>query len=281
MNKADLYLRTTLIDILENGQIDENPRPRYADGTPAHSKFITQTFEKYDILNGDTVIPTLRNTAIKSGIKEILWIYQDASNSLEKARERGINWWDEWDVGDDTIGMAYGAVVERYNLMEDMLQGMLKNKESRRHILNLYQHQASKEQDALGGLNPCFFMTMWTIRPNNVIDVTLFSRSSDFILAGFINRVQYLALAQMVASHLSFHTKEEYKIGSFAVFTQNAHMYLRHEKGVRELLDRAPMDVETKLELNVVKDFYDITLEDFKITCPKIEKLKSELEIAI
>ena len=114
MIKADKYYIENLKDILDNGSWDENPRPKWSDGTPAHSKFITQVLEKYDISKGEFPITTLRNTAIKTGIREILWIYQKQSNCLKVAREMGINWWEEWNIGDDTIGQRYGATIRTY-----------------------------------------------------------------------------------------------------------------------------------------------------------------------
>ncbi len=98
MIKADKYFIENLLSIKNEGSMDRNPRPRYKDGTPAHSKFITQVFEKYDLSKGEFPITTLRNTAIKTGIKEILWIYQKQTSSLVVAHEMGINWWDEWDI---------------------------------------------------------------------------------------------------------------------------------------------------------------------------------------
>ena len=92
MNKADKYYIQNLNKILSEGSWDENPRPRWKDGTPAHTKFITGVFEEYDLEAGEFPLTTLRNTAIKIGIKEILWIYQRQSNSLAEAREMGINW---------------------------------------------------------------------------------------------------------------------------------------------------------------------------------------------
>ena len=90
MNKADKYYLQNIEKIMSEGSWDDNPRPKYSDGTPAHSKFITGVFEEYDISKGEFPIPTLRNTAIKTGIKEILWIYQKQSSSLDVAREMGI-----------------------------------------------------------------------------------------------------------------------------------------------------------------------------------------------
>ena len=69
MNKADKYYIQNLKNIIWEGSWDENPRPKYSDGTPAHSMFITQVFEEYDIAKGEFPITTLRNTAIKTGIK--------------------------------------------------------------------------------------------------------------------------------------------------------------------------------------------------------------------
>ncbi len=118
MIKADWYYLQNLKKILREGSWDENPRPRWKDGEPAYSKFITGVFEEYDLSKGEFPITTLRNTAVKTGISEILWIYQKQTNSLEAAREMGINWWDEWDIGDGTIGQRYGATIKRYLIRE-------------------------------------------------------------------------------------------------------------------------------------------------------------------
>ena len=82
MNKADSYYKENLRKIMEEGSWDKNPRPKYSDGVNAYTKFITGVLEEYDISKGEYPIPTLRNTAIKTGIKEIMWIYQKQTSSL-------------------------------------------------------------------------------------------------------------------------------------------------------------------------------------------------------
>ena len=149
MIKADKYYLENIQKIMSEGSFDENPRPKYKDGTPAYTKFITQVFEEYDISKGEFPITTLRNTAIKTGIKEILWIYQSQSNKLDDARALGINWWDNWDIGDGTIGQRYGATIKRYNLMSDLLDGLKENPFSRRHIINMYQYYDLAETKGL------------------------------------------------------------------------------------------------------------------------------------
>ena len=275
MNKADAYYIKNLNDILENGFWDENPRPKYKDGTPAHSKFITGVYETYDISKGEFPITTLRNTAIKTGIREILWIYQKQSNCLNLAREMGINWWNEWEVSNNNIGQRYGATIKKYDLMNNTLKSLKEDPFSRRHIIDMYQYADLEETK---GLFPCAFMTMWSVRKNNeeyYLDMTLIQRSNDYVMAGYINKIQYVALQMMVAGHLG------YKVGLFNHLTQNLHIYDRHFAAVEEILNKQPLDVEPHIRLITDKNFYNYTINDFLTYHTNIPKLSSPLEIAI
>lgn len=277
MNKADVYYKQNLEKIISEGSFDENPRPKYIDGTPAHSKFITQVFEEYNILEGQYPLTTLRNTAIKTGIKEILWIYQDQNSSLNSAWNRGIKWWDEWNIGDDTIGQRYGSTVKKYDLMNGVLDSLKNDPFSRRHIINMYQYQDLNETN---GLFPCAYETIWSVRKIDnqyLLDLTLVQRSNDYIVSGYINKIQYFALQLMVCSHL------DYKPGKFCHFVQNLHIYDRHFSAIDEILDRDSIDgINPRIELNVNKNFYDINIDDFKIFDIKdIPKISSRLELAI
>jgi thymidylate synthase len=107
--------------------------------------------------------------------------------------------------------------------------------------------------------------------------MTLIQRSNDYLVAGYINKVQYLALQMMVAGHCG------YKVGKFCHLVQNLHIYDRHFDGVSELLDRTPLETDLPyIELTENKNFYDYTIDDFKVyNVDKIMKIKSQLEIAI
>ena len=276
MNKADKYYFQNIQKILSEGSWDENPRPKYSDGTPAYSKFITGVFEEYDISKGEYPIPTIRNTAIKTGIKEILWIYQRQSSSLEVAREMGINWWDEWDIGDRTIGQRYGRTIAKYQLMDKLLNGLLKDPFSRRHIINMYQYSDLEETE---GLYPCAYEVMFSVRKGDdrlILDMSLVQRSNDYIVAGYINKIQYVALLMMVAAHCN------YEVGKFCHLVQNLHIYDRHFDAIRELLNKEVMDTQPKLILKENKNFYHYTIEDFEIYgVEDISKINSKLELAI
>lgn len=277
MNKADKYYIQNISKIMSEGSWDENPRPKYKDGTPAYTKFITQVWEEYDISKGEFPITTLRPTAIKIGIKEILWIYQKQTSSLEIAREMGINWWDDWNIGDDTIGLRYGATIKKWGLMEKLLFSLENDPFSRRHIITMYQQSDLEETK---GLYPCAYETLWSCRRFNgemYLDLTLIQRSNDYLVAGYINKIQYVALQMMVAKHCGF------EVGKFCHLVQNLHIYDRHFDAVTELINKEPLDDNYPfIELLTDKNFYEYTIDDFKIhNISSITKLNSKLELAI
>ena len=276
MIKADRYYREVIDRLETEGVWDEDPRPKWEDGEKAHSKFIIGVFETYDLFKGEYPITTLRNTAIKTGIKEIFWIYQKQSNKLSDAHDLGIKWWDNWDIGDGTIGQRYGATVRRYDLINNLLKNLKEDPFSRRHIMDLYQYSDLNETK---GLFPCAYKTTWSVRKidnDYYLDMALEQRSSDYIVANFINKIQYVALQMMVATHLG------YKLGKFMHYVQNLHVYDRHMEALEEIKNRKSIDFQPKIILQDKKDFYDYTIDDFKvISTNEIKKLEAELPLAI
>lgn len=284
MNKINKMFVDNIKEIMENGSddFDGNVRPVYKDGQASHTKFITQNFEKYDLSKGEFPITALRNTAWKSGIKEIFWIYQDQSNDLDLLKTKhNIQWWDEWEVDSSrTIGMRYGATVKKYKMMDQLLKGIENQPYGRRHIMNLWQESDFQSGP---GLNPCAFMTMWSVRRNSdgkrCLDMTLVQRSSDYLVAGHINKIQYVALMMMVAKHCDL------DLGVFAHYTHNLHIYDRHFDQAQILLDRFEENKDLpmpKLLLNTKKNnFFDFTIEDFQMNDydPIKPQLKFELGI--
>lgn len=276
MIKADKYYIDNLNKILNEGTWDENPRPKWKDGKPAHSKFITQVFEEYDISKNEFPITTLRNTAIKTGIKEILWIYQKQTSSLEVAHQLGVTWWDDWNVGNSTIGARYGSTVKKYNLIDKLLNSLKNDPFSRRHIINLYQESDLNETK---GLYPCAYETIWSVRKvenQYYLDLTLIQRSNDYIVAGYINKIQYVALQMMIASHLN------YRCGKFCHLIQNLHAYDRHFNAVDEILNREPLNKQPMITMQEGGEFYDMNINDFRIiNNDNIQKLSHKLEVAV
>lgn len=280
MNKAEKYFKEDIINILANGYKDKNPRPKYKDGTPAHTISVNQNIRKYNLGQGEFPIITLRPIAWKTGIKEILAIYQKQTNSLKDFHDLGIMYWDDWDIGDGTIGQRYGHTVKRYDLINKLIEGLKNDPYGRRHIMSLWQEEEFIEDNK--GLNPCAFLTMWNVRKGTggqeYLDMSLIQRSGDMICAsgaGNINEVQYAALLMMIAQVCG------YKAGVFVHFVQNEQIYDRHIGQAEELYYRNTCSECVKnhpcLEINpTVKDFYNFTIDDFKMKNYPLAKIKEE-----
>ncbi len=260
--KGDYYTKEIFKRIIDEGCWDKNPRPKYSDGVPAHTISINHGMCTYDITKNESPLITLRPIAVKKSIGELLWIYQDQSNDLDVLKDKyGVTWWDEWDIGDRTIGSCYGETVRRHDLMNNLLNDIKNNPDGRRHIISLWQEDDFKDRH---GLKPCAFLTQWNVRHGedgiDYLDMCLTQRSSDFATAGCINQTQYLVLLHLVARHLG------YTPGRFTWFYNNIQIYDRHLDQVNEMLKREPIDCEPYIYLNPdKKDFYDFTVDDIEV----------------
>lgn len=218
-NKADKYLKETITEILEEGQWDKNPRTKWADGTPAHSKFVTQKVYQYDISKGEFSINTLRTTALKGGFHDIEAIYIKQTNILEEMHPSIHSWWRDFVVfnryrdienplntynesdldwkdiklmkKESLLGKTYGATVERYDLMNKLLKGLEDSPFGRRHKISLWQEQ--QVIDDPKSLEPCAGLTLWSVREDfmefdtfipvdNVDDARIYYRYIDLTL---------------------------------------------------------------------------------------------------
>ena len=291
MTKADRYMYEMILDIQNNGYKDINPRPHYADGTPAHTYSVNHTFRKYDLAAGEFPICTLCPQAWKTGIREIFTIYQKPTNEIAKMEEMGVNWWGDWDIGDGTIGQRYGATVSRYDLINKLIKDIETDPYGRRKVVSLWQETDLAET---AGLAPCAFQTIWNVRRDDLnreyLDMILIQRSGDMLTAsgpGGINEIQYAALLMMIARHTG------YKPGVFSHVVANEQIYDRHMEAAGEMMHRFNIkkkdaeefgdDEETPvLILNSEKtNFYDFTIEDFTMTGYNPMKPQLKLELGI
>lgn len=287
MTKADFYMKKDIENILENGYLDVNPRPKYKDGAPAHTLSVNHVVRKYDLSKGEFPICTLRPMAWKTGIKEIFTIYQKPTNNLAEMRDMGVNWWDDWDIGDGTIGQRYGATVGRYDLINNLINDIENDPYGRRKIVSLWQ-EADLHETA--GLAPCAFLTIWNVRHDGrghkYLDMCLIQRSGDMLTAsgaGGINEIQYSALLMMIARHCG------YEAGVFTHFVANEQIYDRHLEQAHEMLDRfvekdwsehINKHENPRLILNPEKtNFYEMTIDDF--TMENYEPMKPQLKLEL
>ena len=290
MTKADKYMDRDIHHIIQDGYKDENPRPHYADGTPAHTFSVNHVLRTYDLSAGEFPICTLRPMAWKTGIKEIFTIYQKPTNNLEQMHDMGVNWWDDWDIGDGTIGQRYGATVSRYDLINNLIKDIQKDPYGRRKVVSLWQETDLHET---AGLAPCAFLTIWNVR-GKYLDMAMIQRSGDMLTAsgaGGINEIQYAALLMMIARHTG------YEPGIFTHFVANEQIYDRHMDAANEMLKRYKeleqkesdetlvenyWDIYPRLIINDNKtNFYDFTIDDFFMVNYNPIKPQLKLELGI
>ena len=279
MTKADTIFKENIRKIMEEGVWSEQARPKYKDGRTANSKYITGAFMEFDLSKGEFPITTLRPIAIKSAIKEMLWIYQDQSNSLDLLEDKyNVHYWNDWEVGDSrTIGQRYGAVVKKHDLTNKILKQLETNPWNRRNIISLWDYDAFEETE---GLLPCAFQTMFDVRRVDgeiYLDATLTQRSNDMLVAHHINAMQYVALQMMIAKHFGW------KVGKFFYFINNLHIYDNQFEQAEELLRREPSDCRPHLVLNVPDgtNFFDIKPEDFELVDYDPVKPQLKFDLAI
>ena len=276
MSRADEIYRATCLDILENGfwDTDLQVRPKWADGTPAHTVKKFGVVNRYD-LREEFPIMTLRRTYWKSAIDEILWIWQKKSNRID---ELGSHVWDEWADENGTIGKAYGyqlGVKHKYpegefDQVDRVLYDLKHNPASRRIMTNIFNHA---DLHAMG-LAPCAYSMTFNVT-GNTLNAILNQRSQDMLTANNWNVCQYAALTHMIAQVSGL------EVGELVHVIADCHIYDRHVDLVKKMLDNPAFEAP-KFEIDKsVTDFYAFTKDSFKMVDYQCNKFDHEIPIAI
>lgn len=260
MSKADRLFVNMCRDIIDNGFSSEgmSVRPRWSDGTPAHTIKNFGVVNRYD-LSEEFPALTLRPTPIKLATDELLWIWQKKSNRIEDLKSRV---WDEWAGEDGTIGKAYGyQMSKKYKFKQgemdqvDNVLWCLKNDRcSRRILTSMFNFNDLSEMN----LEPCAYSMTFNVK-GDTLNAILNQRSQDILAANNWNVVQYSILLMMMAQ------VSDLKVGELVHVIADAHIYDRHIEIVKELIER-PQHPAPKVTLNPdIKNFYDFTTDDIKI----------------
>lgn len=407
MLKSDKFYRQNLELLKKEGVYDVNPRPKWPDGTPAHSKYITQITMSYNLEKGEFPFPTIRHTSVKMGINEILAIYQSQTNTLKGFQSHNVFWWDAWMNEEGNLGTAYSYNLEsnfeideikfcddaktieyigelaierdeniytaknftedeikllknywlemfnrgdvckswekfdqflrdvRYlpqyfvakrnnfkgfvlsksfynsnvfspettvflkdllndiyetnktkriplsrNQIVELLKNLNNDPYSRRHMVSLFNWKEQPKKT----LVECAFMNMFSVREDKkgyILDQNLIQRSSDFIVASYINATQYVFLGLMIVSHLNSISDKKWRMGKFKYDINNLHCYDRHEKYIDLILAEPGNDKQPYFKLKTESDFFNISIDDVEFFNNKnLPQLPEKLEIA-
>ena len=276
MSKADKLFVNMCERILTEGFSTEGEtvRARWEDGTPAYTIKTFGVINRYD-LSEEFPALTLRPTAIKSAMDEILWIWQRKSNNIHDLKP---HIWDEWADADGSIGKAYGyQMAQKYKFaqgemdqVDNVLWQLKHQPQSRRIMTNIYNFADLTEM----GLEPCAYSMTFNVTGNRLNGI-LNQRSQDTLTANNWNVVQYSALLMMFAQVSGL------EAGELVHVISDMHIYDRHIDMVKTMLDREPLPAP-KVRLNPeVKNFYDFTVDDFIVEDYEYGKSMGRVPVAI
>jgi len=260
MSLADGLFINMCKDILENGVSTqgEKVRPKWDDGSFAYTIKKFCVVNRYDLSKEFPAI-TLRRTAFKSCIDEILWIWQKKSNNVN---DLNSHIWDSWADENGSIGKAYGyqlGVKHKYkegemDQVDRVLFDIKNNPYSRRIMTNIYVHQDLHEMS----LYPCAYSMTFNVTDNK-LNAILNQRSQDILAANNWNVVQYAVLLHMIAQVSGL------EAGELVHVIADAHIYDRHIPIIKELIERPTFDAPIFHINPEIKDFYQFTIDDFSL----------------
>ena len=276
MSKADILYRETCEKILSEGvwDTDRAVRPRWQDGTPAHTVKCFGIVNRYD-LREEFPIMTLRRTYFRSCVDELLWIWQKKSNNV---RDLGSHVWDSWADENGSIGKAYGyqlGVKHRYpegefDQVDRVLYDLKNNPASRRILTNLYNFEDLHEM----ALYPCAYSMTFNVS-GNTLNAILNQRSQDMLTANNWNVVQYAVLVHMLAQVSGL------QAGELVHVIADCHIYDRHVPLVEKMLQNEPLPAPKFYVNQKVKDFYQFTVDDFRLEDYQYHEFREKIPVAV
>ena len=276
MSYADKVFVKNIKDILKHGVFDtDRPvRPKWKDGTPAHTIKKFCIVNRYD-LSKEFPIITIRKTGYKNAIDELLWIWQKKSNNI---KDLASHIWDSWADENGSIGKAYGyqlGVKHKYkegmfDQVDRVLFDLKNNPTSRRIMTNIYNHADLNEMN----LYPCAYSVTFNVTGSK-LNAILNQRSQDMLTANNWNVCQYAVLVHMFARASGL------EVGELVHVIADAHIYDRHIPIVKEIIKHKQYKAPKFIVDENVKDFYDFKVDSFKFENYKYNDKKYKIEVAI
>lgn len=276
MSMADQIFIQNCRDILDNGVWDTDcqVRPKWDDGTPAHTVKKFGIINRYD-LSEEFPILTLRRTFLKSAVDELLWIWQAKSNDVGKLRTRV---WDEWADENGSIGKAYGyqlGIKHHYpegdmDQVDRVIFDLKNNPNSRRIMTNIYNFADLSEM----ALYPCAYSMTFNVSGDK-LNTILNQRSQDMLAANNWNVCQYAVLTHMMAQVAGL------KAGELVHVIADAHIYDRHVPIIERLLSKQPMAAPKFTLDHEITDFYSFTRDSFMLEGYEFNEFTENIPVAV
>lgn len=276
MSLADQLFIDNCKQILSQGtwDTDQAVRPRWEDGSPAHTIKCFGLVNRYD-LKKEFPIQTIRRMYFKSAVDELLWIWQKKSNNVH---DLSSHVWDAWADETGSIGKAYGyqlGVKHHYpegdmDQVDKVLWDLKHNPASRRIMTNIYNFADLSEM----ALYPCAYSMTFNVSGNK-LNAILNQRSQDMLAANNWNVVQYSVLTMMLAQVSGLEP------GEFVHVIADAHIYDRHVPAIEEIIANEPKPAPKFIIDPAVDDFYKFTRDSFRVEDYQYSDFAGKIPVAL
>ena len=276
MSYADQVFIQNCKDILSKGvwDTDRPVRPKWEDGTSAHTIKLFGIVNRYDLRQEFPVL-TVRRQYLKSAVDELLWIWQKKSNNIH---DLSSHVWDAWADEEGSIGKAYGYQLGvkhdfpegQMDQVDWILHTLKHSPASRRMVTSLFNHHDLKDM----ALQPCAYSMTFNVS-GNVLNGILNQRSQDMLTANGWNVMQYAALLKMFAQVSGL------EAGELVHVIADAHIYDRHVPIIEELIEREPYGAPKLWMDPEITDFYAFTKNAFKLEGYQAHELDCKIPVAV
>ena len=239
---------------------------------------------------------TTKKLYFRQAILEMLWIYQAQSNDVRWLQERNVHIWDEWEIDENgiweaeqlifedgkpkkisvkkefpkeyahTIGTAYGYIVNKFHMTENLINTLKQNPTDRRMVISLWQNDYLDT----AVLPSCVWSSEWDVT-DGYLNLWVHQRSCDVPLGLPFNVTQYATLLCLIAKVTNL------KPGVIDWSIKDAHIYENQIDGIKEQIERfdkkghlkAPTlwvnpEIDDFFKFDNSKDLKDIRIENYE-----------------
>ncbi|MBU6505412.1 MAG: thymidylate synthase [Betaproteobacteria bacterium] len=240
-------------DILERGT-------RKTDRTGVGTLSLFGYQMRFNLQDGFPLLTT-KKLHLPSIVHELLWFLSGDTN-IAYLKRHGVSIWDEWADAEGNLGPVYGKQWRRWEAadgrvidqMSQVLEQIRKNPDSRRLIVSAWN---VGDVDRMA-LPPCHLLFQFYVADGK-LSCQLYQRSCDVGLGVPFNIASYALLTHLVAHQCDL------QAGDFVWTGGDCHIYLNHEKALREQLDRTPYPLPQLALLRKPASLYDYRFEDVRI----------------
>lgn len=209
-----------------------HPEQLQGDRTGTGTWKITEQQFSFDLLLEPLPILHCKKVNFNSALIEMLWIMSGNTNT-KYLKDNGVNYWDEWADENGDLGEVYGHQMRNFNgtdQLADLIDGLLNNFTSRRHIINLWNPSRLKFMKLPACHYLYQFVTYTAADGSKYADLVVHQRSGDSFLGIPYDFLLFTIFGKMIARYCGF------TLRNLNISVADYHIYSNHVDAVKKYL---------------------------------------------